>query len=358
MSDFETVFNNTLRFEFVLKEAPQNSKENIYAITSIQTVNGETYAIPEEYQDAPIHTDVLQTEAFQRVISTLKFRNQSTKVLITLDENMRKTYIDDEGNMQFGDYYLEEITSKSQPKCNITDYNLSRMWEAVSKISNEYNPQRKRNNLKDVAERFLIEKFTGKNVNGIQWLNRFEKECSRLDINEDEEKIEIFRLFLEGSCLDWYSCMLIEHSIKSRWEIWKNSFCTIYADVGWPSVRYAFRYKYINGSFIDYAFKKEKMLLDINESIDTCTLIDLIALGLPDFVINKIDREELKTTTNLIRRLRSLQYMEKKKNTKNKTANKDAKEDSEKKQQKRPCQICEKKGKMNRFHPESLCWFK
>ncbi|XP_043264018.1 uncharacterized protein LOC122404160 [Colletes gigas] len=346
-----------LRFEIGVK-AGQDLKSNIYAITSIGTPRGEVYGVSEEHQAAAYHTELIKTEAFKRAKATLKLRHQSRKIWIKLDKELRKFYMDEEENIILWDYYLEEITSKSQPISNLTEDTLSRILGAVFKKDEEHKPQSGRHNLKNVTEKFIIEKFTGKNANGIQWLDTFEKECNRLGIQKDEEKIEIFRLFLEGSCLDWYSSMLIKHSLASQWETWKDNFCETYADKGWSPVKYAILYRYINGSLLDYALKKERILLEMNKSIDKCTLIDLIAVGLPDFIMDKIDRKKLKDTEDLFNGLRSLEHMAKKKNTEIRTMNKYTKEDPKKKQQKRACRICEKEGKMNRFHPESSCWFK
>ncbi|XP_018396891.1 PREDICTED: uncharacterized protein LOC108778173 [Cyphomyrmex costatus] len=331
-----------LRFEFVVK-SETDPKTNVLAITSIETPQGEIYKIPVEYQNIRHHEKLTTTETFKRIKTTLKLRHQSRRVWITLNEELRDTYLDEDENLKYEQYYLEEITNEPT-STSTTEDTLKRFLEE--------------SNVKKAIEKFVIEKFTGKNVNGVQWLETFEKECNRLKIQKDEEKIEILRLFLESSCLDWYSSMLIKHSITSEWEIWKNNFHETYADKGWSSIKYAISYKYISGSLLDYALKKEKLLLEVNKAIDTCTLIDLMAVGLPEFIINRIDRQKLRETEDLFRELRSLEHMIKKKNTENKNFNKYIKDDSEKKQQKRPCKICEKKGKMNRFHPESACWFK
>jgi len=42
---------------------------------------------------------------------------------------------------------------------------------------------------------------------------------------------------------------------------------------------------------LDYAMRKEKLILDMRKSIDTDTLVNLITAGLPKFILNKIDRE-------------------------------------------------------------------
>lgn len=42
---------------------------------------------------------------------------------------------------------------------------------------------------------------------------------------------------------------------------------------GWSPIRYAFAFKYQTGPLLDYALKKEKLLLQVRKSIDKETLI-------------------------------------------------------------------------------------
>ncbi|XP_050511880.1 uncharacterized protein LOC126887966 [Diabrotica virgifera virgifera] len=181
-------------------------------------------------------------------------------------------------------------------------------------------------------------------------METFENECTRLQIDKNTEKIEILRLFLEGSCVDWYRSMLIKYSINSDWDEWKNKFCDTYADKGWTPVRYAFEFKYMNGSLLEYALKKERLLLQINKSLNKKIMIDLIAIGLPNYIADRIDRDTLKETEDLFNEIRGLEHLIKMKT-------------SEKKEipyfkKKQACKICEKEGKGLRYHLESSCWYK
>ena len=88
----------------------------------------------------------------------------------------------------------------------------------------------KHNNLKYISEKFIIKKCTSKNSNPSQWIDYFEKECLRFDITEDEKKIEILRLFMDNSCADWYSSMIIKLTLNSDWIIWKNKLCESFAN--------------------------------------------------------------------------------------------------------------------------------
>ncbi|GBP39190.1 hypothetical protein EVAR_26976_1 [Eumeta japonica] len=103
--------------------------------------------------------------------------------------------------------------------------------------------------------------------------------------------------------MDWYYCMLIKFTVESEWNKWEKNFCDTFANKGWSPIRYALAFKYQTGSLLDYALKKEKLLLEVRKSIDTGTLIDLIALGLPNYLTDKIDRETLQETEDLYNEL-------------------------------------------------------
>lgn len=183
----------------------------------------------------------------------------------------------------------------------------------------------------------------------------FESECNRLGIKEDINKIEILRLFLENSCTDWYGSMLIKYTLESEWEKWKKNFCETYADKGWTPVRQAIAFKYINGSLLDYALKKEKLLLNINRSLDTSIVIDLIAVGLPNYIADRIDKNNLKGTEDLFNEIRSLEFLVNKSfEKKNKMYYENKLKGNE---EKKPCGICKNEKKSIRYHPESACWF-
>ncbi|XP_039313478.1 uncharacterized protein LOC120359566 [Solenopsis invicta] len=198
----------------------------------------------------------------------------------------------------------------------------------------------------------MIEKFDGKNSNANQWINEFQKECERCMIEEDRKKIEILKFFLEKSSADWYSCMILKFTVESDWSEWKKNFYETFGNKGWSPIRYAFAFKYQTGPLLDYTLKKEKLLLQVRKSIDKETMIDLIAIGLPNYISNKIDRETLQETQDLYNEISRLQHLVEKKG-KVYSDNK-----SKKAEEKKPCQICEEAKKGKRFHPESSCWFR
>lgn len=146
---------------------------------------------------------------------------------------------------------------------------------------------------------------------------------------------------------------MIKLSIDSEWEKWRKSFSETYANKGWSQIRYAMSFRYQTRSLLEYAVKKEKLLLEVRK-IDTGTLIDLIAAGLPNFIADRIDRESLQETEDLFNKIGKLEHMTEKK----KFGEKEIITKTENKVTRTSCKICEKNNKGARYHPEALCWFK
>jgi len=343
---------NKLQFEFKVKPG-NDGKSNVICITSITTEDNRTFLIPEEHQAAGNHKKMTKTTTYEMIKKTLKKRYQIRKVWLELTEDLAKTYMDQVGNIKFGDEFLEEVTeefatSKTQEESSTLNKRLEKLIENTQMAKQE--------DLQKISQQFIIEKFISKNTNANQWMEIFEKECLRFNIITDEKKIETLRLFMDKSATDWYSSMIMKLSLNSEWSIWKQKFCETFANKGWSPVIYALSFKYKEGSLLDYAIRKEKLLLDMRNSIDSGTLIDLIAAGLPHVIINKIDRETLKDTTDLYNEISKYEHIINKKKVftrKNDTIN--TRKDNE---EHKPCKNCEKLGKTNRYHPEEKCWYK
>lgn len=346
-----------LRFEFVVKASADDSKTNVICITSITDVDKNVFVIPEKYQPAKLHDVLIKTQAYQKVKTTLLRRNDRRQVWISMTEEIQSCYMDDDGNMQFKEYLLEEIAPKAPVLTSTAGISEEAITRILQNFSDAKSDKPKTQSVKCLKEQFVIEKFTKKTANALQWIRTFEAECTRLGIEEDTRQIEALRLFLEDSCLDWYSAMLIKYTINSEWSLWKKNFCETYADKGWSPIRYAMLFKYRQGSLLDYALKKERLLLEINKNMDKPTMIDLIATGLPNFVADKIDRDTLKETGDLFANIRGLEHLVERKTWEKKVVGFESK-NKEKIVEKQPCRICEKENKGKRFHPESHCWFK
>lgn len=327
-----------LQFEFIVKAKPDDNKTNIYAITTITDTQGQTYIMPREYQSVQLHKEIMKHEIFDKIKKSLQKRHDKRQVWITLTKDMKSTYLDD-GNIQFDGYLLEKLEPSQE----------SSSTESLSKKIG--------NKTKLLAE-FSIQKFSRNTTNVQQWLDIYESECARLQIDTDLRKIEMLRLLLEDTCLDWYTSMIIKYTIDSEWSVWKKSLCEAFADKGWLPIRYAISFKYIQGSMLEYALKKERLLLETNKSTDKKTLIYLIATGLPNFIMDKIDRESLKEVNDLFNCIRGLETFARKYDRKKTQSTGNTYIKPEIKQTgKKSCKICENNGKFNRFHPENVCWY-
>lgn len=229
------------------------------------------------------------------------------------------------------------------------------MIKLLEKLIEDKSQKSEIQNLSKVAKDFMIEKFNEKNLNAHQWIQEFEKECERCMVTENRKMIEILKFFLEKASADWYSCMILKFTVDSEWKLWKKNFSATFGNKGWSPIRYAFAFKYQAGSLLDYALKKEKLLLGVRKSIDTDTLIDLIAVGLPNNISEKIDRETLNATEDLYNELGKLEHLviDKEKKQKSLVEKKFKKSD-----EKTPCPRCEREKRGKRYHPESDCWFK
>lgn len=103
--------------------------------------------------------------------------------------------------------------------------------------------------------------------------------------------------------------MLIKITLHSEWPEWRKNFCETYENKGWTLIMYALSFKYKTRPLLDYAMKKEKLFLEARKTIDTGILIDIITSGLPGFIADKIDRENLKATEDLCKEIGKLEHL-------------------------------------------------
>ncbi|CAB0035840.1 unnamed protein product [Trichogramma brassicae] len=64
----------------------------------------------------------------------------------------------------------------------------------------------------------------------------------------------------EKAAKDWYSCMILKHTVNSEWTIWKCDFNETFGGKGWSPIRYALSFRYQSGSLLEYAIKKERSI--------------------------------------------------------------------------------------------------
>lgn len=341
-----------LKFNFKVEMSPTDSKSSITNITSITTEEGTKYAMPEEFKHINAHKKLQESDIYAKVKAKLKRRHDEVSVWVVLTKELQQTYMDEGGNIEFEGQLLDEIQEDEERKgTEKTD-----LAKIVEKLIESSQKQTEEKNLKHIADKFIIEKFNSKNSNARQWLEMYEKECLRFKIDTDRLKIEILRFFLSESCQNWYTSRIIKDNSENNWGTWRENFLESFANKGWSTRIHAHLYRYQEGSLLDYAMKKERLMLEINKSIDQDTLIDIIALGLPEFIRKKIDRDQIKNITDLFNEIRKCEDLMYKKNN---TTTRNSKLDFKKKNlEKKPCKTCEYLNKGVRYHPEEKCWFK
>jgi len=334
-----------LRFEFVVSASDKDPKSSTLYITSITTEEGEKYELSEEYRNITHHSELRKTDFYNKVRANVKRHDRRTG-WVQLTEELKTVYLDELGNIQFKGQLLNIASEKDKNQ----DSTLGQLLEQLI-ISN--TKPGKEINLKKITERFVLEKYAHKTTNTQQWMKMFEKECGRFKIEEDNTKIEALRLFLDRSCMDWYLATLSQLEIDDNWAEWKKRFLETFADKGWNSWKYALAFRYKEGALINYATKKERLLLEVNKRMDPASLVAIIIAGIPDFIADKIDKEEVKDSTSLFNEIRKYESLI------NKKPVKDYKLDNKKRIfEKKPCSTCETLRKGARYHPEEKCWFK
>jgi len=135
--------------------------------------------MPNEFQNTTLHEKLRNTAAFQKVKTTLTKRDTTKRVWITLNGDTLKEYKDDEGNIYFNNYLLEEqikdikAEQLQTPATGISEKALQQILENVTKKNEQKS---KIHNLRKISEKLVIEKFTGKNANAPQWMEILESE--------------------------------------------------------------------------------------------------------------------------------------------------------------------------------------
>lgn len=333
----------------VVKEEQKIKFKNI-------SVNEKKYAFPLEDQDEEKHQELFSIAIIKNCCKGMTKPGQYRNINVTLPKNIVPLYFDEEKNLKFNNGYLDEEIEEENNSNSISPSTSNKREEQLLKLISTLTTQLGRNNqvnLGDIKNLFILDNFQG-HENAEKWIFLFEQECERHQVDRDERKIQILRLFMEGSAKEWYNSMLYRLSIKETWAAWRNSFLKTYPDKSWDKVCYAFKFHYINGSILEYALKKERLLLEVDSEMRMIEIINHIVVGLPSNIRNNLDKKEISTTEILISKIQK--FSKTNDPTDNRTElprniySKDLK-----KSEKRPCGICEKLGKPGRFHPMELC---
>lgn len=345
-------------------------------INMVKTIRrvGETvdYVFPGNVQHESLHKELLQMSIIKNACKSMSKEGQFRNIIIILPDEIGKLYMDDQHNFVFRTYYLEEKNFIEKDIIAPVKYERDDQNE-IMKLCMDLKAQLavRELSLADIEKKFILDKFNGKQVNAREWLDQFEKECNRYEVCEEARKIQSLKFFLEDGAKEWYSSNLRKLSIN-KWEEWSRSFLLVYADKSWSNIRFAYNFKFLKGSLIDYALKKERLLLEIESSMSNTSRINLIVIGLPVYIQDKLDKEEIINTDVLMNKIRMYDsgYIKQKRDDMIKYNNNNGnniifngKVNAEKKYstmprmviEKKPCVMCEALNKPDRYHPLHLC---
>lgn len=368
------------KYQFYLA-AEGVEKTTVVVVKRIRAYDDETwFSFPEDSQKIECHKAILELGPIKSAVKVLRSRGQYRTVNVTLSPELEENYVDSDGNFIFRDYLLAETRLIPPPMhTQVASGELGGISSCLSKLA-----EPREESVKAILQHFFVEKFSAKNRNVEAWCTAFEKESLRFKLS-DQKQIEIFKSCLDTSMGDWFSVAQRKLGISAGWSEWKKDLVATFGDTSWKPVRYAFSYKYLSGSYIDYAVRKEKMLLDLDRSLSDLFILDLIVVGLPVHIQNSLNRNQVTDVKTLHNKLKKFEAEDKifdnnvnSKSSKfsgtsatfysstNKVNDSDTNKNkvnfsSEKKSnfvEKKPCPICSAKGYPGRFHPESLCWFK
>jgi hypothetical protein len=354
---------STVRARFLFAtEASADGKTTVCRLWQMQIEEQEEiYAFPTIYRDLNFHEELMKTTVAKNAKKVLTVRHAYRNPIIKLTDELRKIYLDEEGNPAFRGDLLEEINEPVK---------LPKSKPIIEREIDEV-PVAKQKTLSSVAKDAVIERFNGRNFNASTWLNTLESECRRLEIPE-HRYCEIIRLFIEGPATDWY---LANRTIlgTATWTIWRLSSLNAFSSKGWSDVCNALYFHFTSGSITDYALKKLSLLVDmdpkISENLKVCTIV----AGLPVSVRERLDRDEIDSVNKLFSKLNLLDRPPRINGPNNFTSNNNNNNNNNFRykgssirfnnnsfnrggqQHRTPCTYCEKKGFPGRFHTESEC---
>lgn len=335
-------------------------------VKSIKIVDGKVnYAFPKNAQHESYHTELFQLSIVKNASKCMTREGQFRNVSVLLSNGVEKLYTDEQGNFVFRSYYLDEVEefdNKEALSINKEIVEQSEMMKLCMELKSQLAA--KEISLMDVERKFVSDKFNGKQ-NAKEWLEQFNKECERFNITNENKKIQCLRLFLEDNAKEWFSSNWRKLPLDS-WAEWSESFLKVYADKNWSKVRFALNFKYFNGSLMDYALKKERLLLEVEKSMSTTSRINLIVVGLPLYIQDKLDRDEILNTDLLMNKLRLYESgpnkQKREEKFKDNSAFPSGKSNTEKYNntkktfsEKKPCFMCESLNKPDRYHPLQVC---
>lgn len=307
------------------------------------------FKFPENLQPKEFHTELLKQRIIGYATNSMDNVGDFRNITVTATKNLINTYWDKDGNTVFLEHVLEEIRF---------DDETSAPTAAVAVKSDP------KTFLSGIEHNFSIGKFE-KAHDAADWFQDFEDECSRFGITSDEMKTRALKHFVRDSSEDWYKACQTQFLVED-FASWKESFLKAFGHRGWSKIEYALGFKYLAGSYADYAMKKLRLLLEVERNMTVDSRINLIVFGLPPNVRRCIDKKNVKDVESLMNELSviepSVKFVQPQaKFRDSRDPNKmilprDASKETTWSGEKKPCAICESLNLRNRFHSSERCW--
>lgn len=348
----ETMVLENIRVKVRLEKCSTRSGGLVTAVRAIKKIGDVSfYTFPNELVPDSRHPELMQHPIVARINKGLTKVGQMRCFQITMTPDLVKIYMDTEFNFVFKDVYLEEEVGDSPPsvKSPLESSHLETLVKILSK------PEESASRIK---KNFVLEDFKGKSQNAVEWWRKFEKECESNKISDLKKQIQLLKLSVKETALDWFNSASLRLSEEHNLGMWKAEFLATFTDNSWSADRSAYSYRYLGGSLLEYALRKERMLLELQPDMQEKTRISLIVVGLPLQIQNKIKKKETGTIIQLFNNVREHESSAAKFYNTNKDKINPTSPQPEKKENPKnykPCSICTSIGRPNRFHPENLC---
>lgn len=104
---------------------------------------------------------------FQEVKTYYKKRTEKRQVWICLTPELKKEYIDEDGNIQIKGFLLEDVTQKPDPEAPSLPPNSQQTFAEIFENFAEGNKKRSPKHIGNMIEKFVIDKFTRKTFCGM-----------------------------------------------------------------------------------------------------------------------------------------------------------------------------------------------
>lgn len=346
------------KVRFTLRAEPSpadlTKKTTVPRMYSLQFLDEETvYVFSEEHKDLSHHERLMALPTAIMAKRELAPRWAKRSFKITLPDDIAALYIDSDGNPVFLGKMLDELDLSAYSTTSSGSTNLQPFTPNTTEA--KFNPAPR--SLSSIVKDAVIPKFGSKvsSSNAEAWLQIFEGECARLDIDQTRYW-EVIRLFLEESAEKWYLTTRLS-SNSTAWEFWRSSFVDNFGQQGIAVARTAFSYKFIGGPMNNYVQNKLNLLASFNPRMHELDKMAHLILGLPNRLQERVNLAECNSLSKLLSTLNAFDCPSRTilPNTLNASPSSTSAFSSLK--PRTPCPYCKKKG-FERMHFEKDCLVK